>query len=549
MHRWKLSIISKIILLTVTATFAQEPQFDWALQAGGAQDDVGMSTQCDHNGNTYLTGRFQDSASFGDTVLVTDFLHKMFLVKYDNYGTLQWARQATGQGISIGTALAVDNENNCLLAGFFGGELILEDTSFTSQTFDAPFLAKFSPAGDLLWAIHFQTMYGNIYDLAVGSGGTIYVTGRFDSTLMIEDSLRISQGGSDLFVAKFSPQGELLNLRTIGTSGIDWGNAIVPDSAGNLYLYGKVENFYHFMNGNVDTTLKGGFITKFSPQGEMTWLVGIQNYAAHLGIKSMELSPEQGIVIGGNFANFVTIHDTTLTTGDDIDIFIAKLSGDGQVLWVDRNGGIYNDEVQNLSVDKNGIITLCGSSNYLNLYYYGYALRYDNDGNFLWSRLFGGPYNTSGSGVSNDADNNIYLTGTFNLMGVFGDTLLTSAGRADVFLLKLTPGVPLTIEEPLPIRSDLFALLSNYPNPFNPSTTIPYLLNLTAEVELSIYNILGQKVITLVKKEQPPGQYQITWEGVDQNGNAVASGVYLYQLKVKTPSKQEIKSKKMMLLR
>ena len=76
-----------------------------------------------------------------------------------------------------------------------------------------------------------------------------------------------------------------------------------------------------------------------------------------------------------------------------------------------------------------------------------------------------------------------------------------------------------------------FALHANFPNPFNPSTSIEYALPEAAEVELAIYDVLGQKVQTLVAHQfQGAGYYRLTWDGSDANGHAVSSGIYFYRL-------------------
>jgi subtilisin family serine protease len=73
-------------------------------------------------------------------------------------------------------------------------------------------------------------------------------------------------------------------------------------------------------------------------------------------------------------------------------------------------------------------------------------------------------------------------------------------------------------------------LYPNYPNPFNPTTEIQYHLPGTTDVQLSIYNLLGQKVITLVDQNQVRGTYAVTWDGMDSNGNQAASGLYFMEL-------------------
>ncbi|MCK5077876.1 MAG: T9SS type A sorting domain-containing protein, partial [Calditrichia bacterium] len=70
-----------------------------------------------------------------------------------------------------------------------------------------------------------------------------------------------------------------------------------------------------------------------------------------------------------------------------------------------------------------------------------------------------------------------------------------------------------------------------YPNPFNPETTISYLIPKVTNVELSIYNSLGQRIRTFNINRQPAGEHQIKWDGKDETGRQVASGIYLYHLK------------------
>ena len=75
-----------------------------------------------------------------------------------------------------------------------------------------------------------------------------------------------------------------------------------------------------------------------------------------------------------------------------------------------------------------------------------------------------------------------------------------------------------------------YCLMANYPNPFNPSTTIRYGLPEQSDIVLQIYNIKGQLVKTLEKSNQPAGYHEVTWYGKDENGKIVSSGIYFYKL-------------------
>ena len=81
----------------------------------------------------------------------------------------------------------------------------------------------------------------------------------------------------------------------------------------------------------------------------------------------------------------------------------------------------------------------------------------------------------------------------------------------------------------LPAR---FALGPNYPNPFNPSTIIPYQLAVSSQVRLEVFNLLGQHLATLVEGERPAGFHTATWHAVDGAGRAVGAGVYIYRMMV-----------------
>ena len=78
--------------------------------------------------------------------------------------------------------------------------------------------------------------------------------------------------------------------------------------------------------------------------------------------------------------------------------------------------------------------------------------------------------------------------------------------------------------------SGFISLFQNYPNPFNPTTTIRYNLSKTSEVELKIYNILGQVVQTLVSEKQPAGEKSVVWDARDNTGQMVSSGIYICSL-------------------
>ncbi|NIS48610.1 MAG: T9SS type A sorting domain-containing protein [Aliifodinibius sp.] len=102
-----------------------------------------------------------------------------------------------------------------------------------------------------------------------------------------------------------------------------------------------------------------------------------------------------------------------------------------------------------------------------------------------------------------------------------------------------------SIDQPVhPVPSE-FLLAQNYPNPFNSTTVIRYALPKMSDVKLIIYNVLGQKVRTLLNDRVEAGYHSIEWDGRNDIGAQAASGIFVYRLK----AGNQIISKKMLLLR
>jgi hypothetical protein len=96
-----------------------------------------------------------------------------------------------------------------------------------------------------------------------------------------------------------------------------------------------------------------------------------------------------------------------------------------------------------------------------------------------------------------------------------------------------------------PTVPSAFALAQNYPNPFNPTTTIEYSVPARTDVTLTIFNMLGQRVRTLVNETKSSGSYRLEWTGTDDAGRPVSTGVYLYRLS----AGDVVETKKMLLLK
>jgi len=184
---------------------------------------------------------------------------------------------------------------------------------------------------------------------------------------------------------------------------------------------------------------------------------------------------------------------------------------------------------------------------------------------FMINVVVGGPapdflYFNSG-GFFSDESAHLPPINDFNASTAVAD--MERDGDADIFISvapeSLGAGLPIGLpdllyENVLPpvgiagepgLQPEPFILFRNYPNPFNPETAISYQLSAASNLELAVYNSLGQKIRTLVQTRQPAGRYEVKWDGHDEAGREVGSGIYIYRLK----ARQYSISKKMILIR
>ena len=133
----------------------------------------------------------------------------------------------------------------------------------------------------------------------------------------------------------------------------------------------------------------------------------------------------------------------------------------------------------------------------------------------------------SGSNTGDDESGSVVLIGD----GQMGASGFTYPNVADIIRVTINGGTGVA-NESIDETPERFVLHSNYPNPFNPTTTIRYELAAPGEVILTVYNVLGQRINQLVNTAQTAGVYEVAWDGRDAAGQTAASGVYLYRLSV-----------------
>ena len=466
-------IVFVVIVFLSTTTDAQT--WEWAKSAHGAFDDWGQSTAVDLSGNTYVAGMFTSiSIPFGSTILInTDstntgnsgFSMDIFLVKYDADGNVLWAKsvQGTDNMDERVFSIAVDGTGNVFLAGMYSSPTLSFDTiTITNAGIENIFLAKYDPNGNALWAKSTGGSYHDwAYSVAMDNSGNIYLTGVFRSPTISFGSISLTNADNtgnttDLFIAKYDTNGDVLWARRDGGTGYDWALSVSVDPTNKVLVSGSFNSsILSFGSINLtNTSLYGDiFLAKYDDNGNVIWAKSASGNFDDI-VYSVATDISGNIYITGNFRSpTLAFGTTTLTHTGESDVFLAKYDTNGNVLWAKSAVGIDNDLGTSVATDAYGNAYITG-------YFYSptitfetttltnagsadiYLVKYDINGNLQWAKRVGGTGNDGAVSVAMDTFDNAYITGWFRDICSFGAITLTNDGGSfngsDVFIAKLS---------------------------------------------------------------------------------------------------------------
>lgn len=241
------------------AKMDSDGNFLWAKHAGGSEDDWGYDITVDSSGNIYITGDFRLTASFGAVQITSAGEEDIFAAKLDNDGNFLWAKKAGGSGSNTGYRITTDSFGNPYITGKFRETASFGDIELISSGEDDIFISKLATNGNFLWAKKAggtgeDTGYGITSDTA----GNIYVTGSFSNNSNFGNTQLVSSGLTDIFFAMMDMNGNYLWVDKAGGTGTDQGQSITIDSGHNLiitgYFYGTADfgSIQVQSSGNID---------------------------------------------------------------------------------------------------------------------------------------------------------------------------------------------------------------------------------------------------------------------------------------------------------
>lgn len=470
------TLIAAIIISFSAA--AQTPNLTWAKGIGGSLSDVGTSIVTDLNGNVYTTGYYSGTMDF-DPSLNTYTLSSnagidFYISKLDANGNFVWAKSIGGINNDFAYGITLDPTGNVIVTGSFAGTVDFDPnvgvTNLNSALASGIFVLKLDALGNFIWA---KAMYGNsyAYGLAVKTDatGNIYTTGLYSGTIDFDPGPAVTNltvvGSSDFFVSKLDAAGNFVWVKSAGGSGLESGNDIKIDAAGNIYTTGHFNGTVDFDPGPGTFTLSSQgvndiYITKWNSSGNFLWTVALGGAANDNG-KSIDVDALGNVYTTGTYYGTVdfdpSIATYTLASNGNSDCFILKLNSSGNFLWAKTIGNANLDYGHALILDAAKNIYTAGSFRGtvdfdpgVNSYTLasastnnpdGFILKLDSLGNFSWSAAIGGIDKEEANAIFIDALNNVYTTGYFQGIADFdpsiGTSTLAPVGGFDAFIHKM----------------------------------------------------------------------------------------------------------------
>jgi len=487
---------------------AQDIYLHWAKILGGNGYVNSNAIEIDGNGNIYTTGSFlRDSSDFDPgtgvyNMISSDTLYgDAFVSRLDANGNFDFA-YSMGSAYNKqdqGTALLADANNNIFIAGYFFDTTDFNpDPNTTNNLLSAGqsdgFISKLNSNNILQWAKKNGGGNRDTYEaIALDNDGNIYTTGIWMN---------------DFIVYKFDSQGDTLwTKRYAPTSQVAIGNDIAVDDSGNVYVTGYSWGMNILpTNGNEDA-----FVMKFDTDGNLVWAKSFGGTSREFG-NGLVLDGSGSLYVTGLFSGTVDFNPSTasadtffMTSAGDRDVYVLKLTTNGDFVWTLRGGGTGTDAGGNIVIDGTGAIYITGSFN--NTADFGSTIltsaggtdaffaKLNSSGNFLWAKQIGGTGSVDAiRGITIVASDDIYLTGTFietvDLDPDNGQFIAYSA-KTSSFIIKLSND-PLTSIDNISIKNNN---VSVYPNPVNDKIYIST-KNEIRNAEVDVYDFTGKNLVS-----------------------------------------------------
>lgn len=525
------------LLLCTPLFYAQSPSLAWAktlIKTNGSSTGGPQSIAVDMLGNVYTTGYFYGTYNMdpGATNYTLSCISQTsYILKQDALGNLLWAHKIDNDTDFNTAKIAVDQQNNVYVTGYYRGVSDLDPTAgvstFTAIGLADCFIIKLNASGNFIWAKSFG---GSSYDvggnLAFDASNNVYVFGSFYDTVDFDPDLGVtnltSNGDYDVFISKLDVNGNFLWAKSFGGNSADEGRGIQLDAQGNIYITGAFQGGVDF-DPNASTLFLSSngatdiFMVKLNSAGNLVWAKSMGSTAYDNGTDLVLDKNGTNIYLTGQFENMVdfdpNVGTTNLTSLGSADIYINKLDTAGNLIWAKSFGGTVYEHVSGIKLDSLENIYLAGgygdivdfnpNSGVLNLTSNGstdlYISKLDSNGVLVFAKSFGGIDFDLMKSIEIDKQGSIYTTGlytgtvNFDPNSTFNLTTF-SATDFDVFIQKLNQSSVTSINQLANHKNSI----SVFPNPNNGTLNISIENKNSDKINVSVTNNLGEIILESV---------------------------------------------------
>ncbi|MDP4266206.1 MAG: SBBP repeat-containing protein [Bacteroidota bacterium] len=442
-------------LFSINIILCKAQNWQWISTYGGNSFDYGRGITIDSKDNLFITGSFQETANFGNFSLTSRGGEDMFIMKMNLNGKVEFVKNAGGKQQDYGKGICSDKNGNIYIIGCFQGHANFDDSVLVSKGKSDVFIAKYSETGVLKWV----RKLGGAYDdegnsICVDNYGNTYVTGNFSGLVIAGKESIKSNGKSDIFIAKYDPEGILLWFKHYGYPGRNKGNSITIDYLGNCYVTGCLDSTitYSYYNSgpNYNSNPKKEkvdqyiFVAKYNANGNLEWTKVSKGDEDNRGL-GICVDSIGNCYVTGFFSGICKFDAVELSANNGWDIFLAKYDSSGKLLWAKSNGGFRHDYGIGICVDKNGNSYISGSfMKAINLGknnnkgfrgWNGYIVKYDSWGNLIGSETIDATKDNYVYGISIDQAGDCFITGSCNKITKFGNQKI-NCSKEDIFVAK-----------------------------------------------------------------------------------------------------------------
>ncbi len=436
------------LLLFFQISFAQPPlAVKWLNNSNGTGWDLVSDMVVDKENNLYLIGNFTDS-------IISDKQTKgvkkeIFVAKYNPDGEIIWLHQLKAENYCQVKSLIINKGGQCFISGYQHKRTSQKSNNQNITKGNNLFVAKIDDEGEKKEFVQIEGDFNSMQIKMVERKNQGILIGGTFTKISFEDSTYISKGKEDVFIIAYDEKGnseELLLLQGYGKNTL---NSIKIDSNGYIYLTGSFEKEfeadYHILTSNGRSD---GYLIKLNPELEV-------QFAKHFGScyndygKTINIDSLNNVLVSGSFSGqLVTENSDTIISNGKLDVFTAKYNDTGDLLWIKSFGGIGNDYLTTCYLNTLNDIYLSGNfrgeieeENYhIKSACFSsdvFVAKYTSYGQFRFIEAIGDTNTDFASNIATDSLNFIYLTGNFNTnMKVISDTT-EKAINEDFYLTKL----------------------------------------------------------------------------------------------------------------